>query len=171
LFLLFADSDFDTSGKFTAGVVYTGGNLQPASLAPTANLLQASLTSMVQLDLRIIDKIWNGPSVIFRGLREDDSWKSNKSHDTILFCFCTFNMFYVQLFEVGRFSEAFRFDRKLLKDLWLPYCADWKEFSCEGVLLQLKIAVTNLYKCYIERIIEFSSLQWQCSWLVWCKKQ
>jgi hypothetical protein len=51
---LFANVVFDTSGKFTVGVVYIGGKFPPA---PATNLLPESLTLMVQLELRIIDKI------------------------------------------------------------------------------------------------------------------
>ncbi len=60
--------------KFAAGVVDTGGNLPPVSLTPVANLPPVSLTPVVHLDLRIspriVEKIRNGPNVIFRGLGE-----------------------------------------------------------------------------------------------------
>ncbi len=49
-------------------------------LIPVANLLPASLIPVVLLGLqispRIFEKIWNDPSVIFRGLGEDDSCKN-----------------------------------------------------------------------------------------------
>jgi hypothetical protein len=43
----------DTGGKFSAGVIDTGGNLPPA-----ANLPLVSLTPVVQLDLRISLRIF-----------------------------------------------------------------------------------------------------------------
>jgi hypothetical protein len=40
----------DTSGKFVAGVIDTGGNLPPASLKPVANSLPVSLiTTLAKL--------------------------------------------------------------------------------------------------------------------------
>ncbi len=44
--------DVDTGGKFTAGVVDTGGNLLPLSLVPVANLPPVS-SSRVQKGLRM----------------------------------------------------------------------------------------------------------------------
>ncbi len=63
--------------KFAAGVVDTGGNLQPVSLIPAANLPPVSLTPVVNLELRISPQIFeknrNGPGGILRGLGETDS--------------------------------------------------------------------------------------------------
>jgi hypothetical protein len=39
----------DTGGKFAAGVIDKGGNLQPASLTPPANLPPVSLTPVATI--------------------------------------------------------------------------------------------------------------------------
>jgi hypothetical protein len=53
------------------------------SMTPVANLPLVSLTPVVHLDLqislRIFEKIWNDPIIIFRGLGEGDSWKKPKA--------------------------------------------------------------------------------------------
>jgi hypothetical protein len=74
LYLLFATAGaIDIGGKFTPGVVDTGGNLQPVKMTPAvlvANLPLVSLIPLVHLDLRIspriFDTIWNDSNVIFR---------------------------------------------------------------------------------------------------------
>jgi hypothetical protein len=74
---LFATGVVYTSGKFAAVVVDTGGNLQPASLTPVANLPLVLLIPVVHLDLRISPRIFeknrNGLNGILWGWGETDS--------------------------------------------------------------------------------------------------
>jgi hypothetical protein len=59
----FATGVIDTGVKFAAGVVDTGGNLPPVSLPLVGHL-------DLRISLRIFEKIWNDPTVIFWGLGE-----------------------------------------------------------------------------------------------------
>jgi hypothetical protein len=77
----------DTGGKFAAGVVDTVANfhryqqhvrnwwqnLPPVSLIPVAILPPVSWIRVVHLDLRIFEKIRNGPNGTLWGWEETDS--------------------------------------------------------------------------------------------------
>jgi hypothetical protein len=62
--------------KFTAGVVDTGGKFA-TGVINTGDTGKKFATGVLRLDLRIspqiLDKIQNGPNVIFRSLGKDDS--------------------------------------------------------------------------------------------------
>ncbi len=58
--------------KFTAGVVDTG------CIFAAIVIDTGGAPLLVNISLRIFDKIWNDFSVIFRDLGEDDSWKKKK---------------------------------------------------------------------------------------------
>jgi hypothetical protein len=59
---------FATGGKFATGVVGTSGAL---------------LCLDLRISLQIFEKIRNDPTVIFRGLGEEDSWKKPEAKNLV----------------------------------------------------------------------------------------
>jgi hypothetical protein len=60
---------FATGGKFATGVVSTSGAL---------------LCLDLRISLQIFEKIRNDPTVIFRGLGEEDSWKKPEANNLVI---------------------------------------------------------------------------------------
>ncbi len=97
-FQIFSKIHGDISGsRCTTGVVNTGGNWKKFCLQVHFKVSAAwycshylppvSLTPVVHLELRIspwiVEKNWNDPPVIFRGLGEGDSWKKPEEKNLV----------------------------------------------------------------------------------------
>jgi hypothetical protein len=73
----FSASGVDTGGNFVPGVVDTSSNFATGVVGKFApgNFETSGAPWLANISANF-RKIWNDPSVIFRGLREDDSWKT-----------------------------------------------------------------------------------------------